>query len=226
MSKPVLGYWKIRGHAEPIRHILAFLKVDFEDITYEQGDGPDYSRESWGLVKPLVGLAFPNLPYFIDGVIKLTEPSAIIRHVAWKYGASLLGTSVSESAYADMMYCVVCELKNLFDICYSPSFETLKPAHILKAKEKLAEIAAWLTDKPFLAGAHLTYVDFVFFEVLQFIHALEPGTAASVSDVFAWYVTRFKETVRTPEFYDRPRLPYNGKEAFFGGSRIPKSKQH
>jgi glutathione S-transferase len=226
MSKPVLGYWKTRGLAEPIRHMLTFLKVDFEDVTYEQGDGPDFSRECWVSVKQSLGLAFPDLPYFIDADVKLTESSAIIRHVARKYGPGLLGTSVDESAHADMMYCVVCELKDLFDICYSPSFETLKPGHILKAREGLAQIADWLVDKPFLAGAHLTYVDFMFIEVLQFIHALEPGTAASVSDVFVWYVNRFKELVSTPDFYTRPRLPFNGKEAFFGGMRKPKSKLH
>ena len=33
--KPVLGYWNIRGLAQPIRFMLAFLAIDYEDRTYE-----------------------------------------------------------------------------------------------------------------------------------------------------------------------------------------------
>ncbi|XP_069101516.1 glutathione S-transferase class-mu 26 kDa isozyme 47-like [Argopecten irradians] len=34
-----LGYWKIRGLAQPIRLLLTYAGEDFEDILYEQGDG-------------------------------------------------------------------------------------------------------------------------------------------------------------------------------------------
>lgn len=42
MTKPILGYWKIRGLAAGIRYQLAYSKVDFDEDVYEQGDGPDF----------------------------------------------------------------------------------------------------------------------------------------------------------------------------------------
>ena len=44
---PVLGYWKIRGLAQPIRLMLGYLDIDFEDKMYEVTDGPEFSRDAW-----------------------------------------------------------------------------------------------------------------------------------------------------------------------------------
>ena len=85
-SKPSFGYWKIRGLGAPIRYILEYLKVPFNDVQYEQGEGPEFDRSCWTDVKFTLGLDFPNLPYFIDGDLKITESQAIIRYVVNKYG--------------------------------------------------------------------------------------------------------------------------------------------
>jgi glutathione S-transferase len=217
MSKPIIGYWRIRGLAEPIRHILAYAKVDFDDVTYEQGDGPEFSRESWLGVKHTVGLPFPNLPYFIDGDVKITESSAIIRHVVRKYAPALLGTDEVEAANADMLFGIVGDIKSLLGFAYRPDFEALKPSTLAKVSASLTPIASWLSERPFLAGGHISYVDFFFVELLQLIDAMEPGTSGSVSEVFAQYTGRFRETVDTEDFYNKPRLPFNNKVAYFGG---------
>ena len=39
-TKPILGYWKMRCLAAPIKYLLAYCKVDFEDKIYECGDAP------------------------------------------------------------------------------------------------------------------------------------------------------------------------------------------
>lgn len=62
-----LGYWRIRGLAHPIRYLLEYIEHPYEDVMYEQGDAPAYSIESWTSVKNSLGLAFPNMPYMIDG---------------------------------------------------------------------------------------------------------------------------------------------------------------
>ena len=77
---------------------MVYLSVDFEDVFYEQGDAPDFSRESWFSVKEKLGLDFPNLPYYIDGDFKLTESAAIIKYIAAKYDAKLLGRTTEEIA--------------------------------------------------------------------------------------------------------------------------------
>ena len=77
-SKPVLGYWKIRGLAAQIRYMFHYLNVDFEDKLYEAGDAPDFDKSCWLDVKGTLGLEYPNLPYLIDGETKLTETVAIM----------------------------------------------------------------------------------------------------------------------------------------------------
>lgn len=76
-SKPILGYWKIRGLASNIRYQLIYCGVDFEMLEYEQGDAPDFSNQTWLDAKYKLGLKFPNLPFFIDGDFSLTETMAI-----------------------------------------------------------------------------------------------------------------------------------------------------
>ena len=52
----VLGYWAIRGLAEPIRLALHYSKTPYTEKFYEQGEGPEYSREEWLKDKPNLGL--------------------------------------------------------------------------------------------------------------------------------------------------------------------------
>ena len=84
-SKPTLGDWAIRGLGQQIRYELAYAGVEFNDVTYEQGGEPDFSRQSWLDVKFTLGLDFPNLPYFIDGDYSMTESAAIMKYIAKKW---------------------------------------------------------------------------------------------------------------------------------------------
>ena len=90
-SRPRLGYWHIRGLAAQIRYMLHYAKVDFEDVTYDVSAAPEWSRASWTDVKFTLGLDFPNLPYFFDGELNLTETAAIMKYIAHKWAPELLG---------------------------------------------------------------------------------------------------------------------------------------
>ena len=57
---------------------------------YEQAD--DLSTQDWLSKKFNLGLDFPNLPYFKDGDLSLTESIAIHRYIADKWKPELLGT--------------------------------------------------------------------------------------------------------------------------------------
>lgn len=62
-TKPRLGYWNIRGYAQPIRLLLCYAGVDFEDTRYNYlpvADG-SFDRSEWLNVKPTLGLDFPNV---------------------------------------------------------------------------------------------------------------------------------------------------------------------
>ena len=81
-KKLTIGYWKIRGLISPVKYILEYLGVAYNSVDYEQGDGPEFSRDCWMDVKNTLGLDFPNLPYLFDGDVKITESSAMMRYIA------------------------------------------------------------------------------------------------------------------------------------------------
>ena len=78
--------------------MLVYLNVDFEDKAYQQGDAPDYTCDQWEQDKHSLGLAFPNLPYYIDeeNDVHLTETLAILKYIAHRYKPQLLGETVED----------------------------------------------------------------------------------------------------------------------------------
>lgn len=73
-----LGYWNMRGFAEPIRHLLRYTKVPFEDVRYPfTSNGEFPSRDEWLSKKFSFGLDFPNLPYLIEDNFKTTQVSFV-----------------------------------------------------------------------------------------------------------------------------------------------------
>ena len=74
---------------------MVFLGVHYTEDIYEQGDTPETIWDEWLDVKENLGLAFPSLPYFIDGNARLTNHTSIMRFIAHKYGQRLLGTTPS-----------------------------------------------------------------------------------------------------------------------------------
>ncbi|WP_395239489.1 glutathione S-transferase Mu, partial [Salmonella sp. s54412] len=105
-----LGYWNIRGRAQPIRLLLAYTETEYEQKDYPVGD--EWFKEKFNL-----GLDFPNLPYYIDGDVKITQSSAIIRYLARKNG--LCGTTEEEKIIVDMMeHCIIDFRTKFVVLCY------------------------------------------------------------------------------------------------------------
>lgn len=68
--------------AQPIRLLLAYTEIEYEDVKYESGGrmftviidyllywilaAPDYDRSAWFSVKETLGLAFPNVSKLFD----------------------------------------------------------------------------------------------------------------------------------------------------------------
>ena len=72
-SQLTLGYWDLRGLVSPIKYLLAYRQVDYNDKVYKIGGAPDFDRSEWLADKESLGLDFPNLPYLIDGDVKLSQ---------------------------------------------------------------------------------------------------------------------------------------------------------
>ena len=84
---PTVVYWNTLGVAQSIRLALAAAGVEFCDVRIEAGD-PNNSEEykaNWFSVKSNMPLAFPNLPYFMDGEVCLSHSNTILRYIGRKW---------------------------------------------------------------------------------------------------------------------------------------------
>ena len=62
-----------------------------------------------------------QLPYYIDGDVKLTQSNAIIRYIARKH--NLIGTNEKEIMRVDFMENEIGDFRNGWvRLCYSPNF--------------------------------------------------------------------------------------------------------
>ena len=52
----ILGYWAIRGLAEPVRLALHYANKPYTEKMYEQGEGPEFNRDCWLSEKEKLGL--------------------------------------------------------------------------------------------------------------------------------------------------------------------------
>ena len=172
-KKPiVLGYWKIRGLAQPIRYLLEYIEHPWEDVTYEQGDAPNFSIECWTSVKGNLGLDFPNIPYLIDPNhdVKITDTLAIMTYLCTQYAPELLGSTIEVRSETDMLYS---HLKDAKQAVTGPCYVGHNKEKLgALASSKMAPIVTYLGEqKDYLCG-ELTYIDFYFLELCDFVHFL------------------------------------------------------
>eukprot|EP00116_Pleurobrachia_bachei_P005598 sb/3465860/ len=175
-----LGYWALRGLGEPSRLLLRYKGVEFNDATIpltEEGAG-----KWFGETKESLGLDFPNLPYLIDGDVKLTESLAIMRYlqqcifntISIRYLGRKYDMMPDDLAKGDMMELVIqSQRMDLGKISYSADFENLKEGFITKLKVFLERFAKFVV-KPFIFGSKVTYIDILAYEYLDHIRALTP----------------------------------------------------
>ena len=90
-SIPRFGYWNIRGLGQHIRLVFDYLGVKINYVKHE-------NKEWFEETKYSLGLDLPNLPYLIDGDVKMTESNGIMRFIAEKYKPELLGADVKAQA--------------------------------------------------------------------------------------------------------------------------------
>ena len=134
-----LGYWKIRGLAQAIRVLCEYCYLSFENKMFAQAPCPrpipelmckrhpfpsweacEESKACWFDVKETAigDYHSPNLPYLLDGDVKLSESNAILRYVGKKAVAkggacaTICGGTPSEAAANEVMIDKAMELRN------------------------------------------------------------------------------------------------------------------
>jgi len=223
----VIAYWAIRGLVQPIRLTLHYTKTPFTDKLYVQGDGPEYSREEWTREKEKLGLEFPNLPYMLDGDLKITQSKAILYYLGRKF--NLMGKTPNEDAVVMMLCEEAHDLRSkLSGFCYGPdgdSQEGKKRFVETELSEYLKKFNNFLGkhNTKFAVGDQPTIADFQLYEYLDCGLLLDDEH--TLVDKYS-HVKRFLNTIRElPEVKDyiaktRAQVPMNNKSAKFGGKVI------
>jgi len=165
-SKPVLGYRDIRGLAQPIRIMLKYLGVDFEDKMYGCDPGPHPTVDSWKADKFNLGLDFPNVPYWIEDNFKLTESRAILRYIARTRGGQLFPQKAEDDAVITMVEGVAMDLQMaLIDLAYSKTGVPDEPLET-KLAPKFQQLNNFMKGNKYILNEQISYVDFYLYEVL------------------------------------------------------------
>ncbi|XP_055943830.1 glutathione S-transferase class-mu 26 kDa isozyme 7-like [Argiope bruennichi] len=220
MAKPILGYWELRGVAEPIRYLLHYKKTEFEDKRYT-ADMTGY--EGWQEDKFNLGLDFPNLPYYIEGDLKLTHSIAIIRYLGYKHDLTFKNdeqqcrTMMAEQQSVDFRL----KLKSFAE---SDECEEAGKDKFLKCVQPMFEQwEKFLGDRKFMAGDDITYVDFMVYEALD-LYRLYHETILDDYPSLKAYFSRMKNLPELQEYFSsstRKPWPIFPHKAKFGGSGDP-----
>jgi len=219
MAPAVLAYWDIRGLAQPIRLLLEYAGMEWEDKLYVTGPAPDFDKSGWFGEKESLGFDFPNLPYFIDGPVKLTQTGAILRYIARKY--KLDGATEEEKRRVDLIESEAIDFRSPFTgMCYNPNFTTLKEEYLAKTLPvKLQRFSKFLGDNPFFAGQNVTFVDFIMYEYFD-QHKLLHSTCLKDFPNLQGFCGRIEALEKIDGFMKSPRFikyPLNNRMAQFGG---------
>jgi len=212
-----LCYWDIRGLAQPIRLLLEYTGTEYEDKMMSCGPAPSFDKSCWADVKFSLGLDFPNLPYYKDDEVSLTQSNAILKHIARKN--NLLGATVKEQALADMAADQIMDMRNGFvRLCYNPKHAELVPAYLDNLPNTLRMFSNFLGTKSWLTGETISYPDFHLYEMLDQHKAFKADCLKEFGNLEA-YCDRFEKLPAIEKYIKSDRFmksPINNKMAAFG----------
>jgi len=205
-----LGYWAIRGLAQPIRLLLTYLNVPFTERRYvAQGN----NIEDWKKEKYTLGLPFPNLPYLFDGDIKVTQSHAILQYILRSYGPYLSGSNTAHQAEVEMIIGVLYDFRDRFtSLCYNEKYDQLVGQYQNEyLPGTLKQLSEYLESKGnvYFAGSRLTIADFIGYEVLDSNLIMTPKAFDSYTNLKD-FVTRFERLpqisayLKSKDYINRP----------------------
>ena len=200
-SKLVLGYWGIRGLVQPIRNLLAYLNLAYEDKQYVDRD--EWFKKDKAAIKN----DFPNLPYLMDGDKHITESEAIFVYIALKANREdLLGATNEDRVQVAQLKGVFQDFRREFmAVLTNKALTDLQKEFNEKVVPRLALIYKHLGEKEFLAGK-LTIVDFIMAENLGSIAAQDGDWLATFPN-FKKYIERVNNLPGLKEYNASGKAP-------------------
>lgn len=197
-----LGYWGIRGLAQPIRFLLTCAEVPFTETrlgVFEDGTlmNKEQEDQDWADVRATLDMPFPNLPYLIDTSenppVQLTQSNAILRYLARRY--DFYGESELERTEIDVLQDQAYDFRNaIIKTAYTLGDEyqnvfkqfsgDVLPQHL----DSFERYLAGRDNQKYFVGNRLSLVDFVLYELLWQMTQMVPGsiTGSQRSTLFAF----------------------------------------
>lgn len=217
-GKPTTVYWDICGLGQCPRYALELANVDYVDCRIDAGsaDAADYKAVWLEEAKPKMdSLLFPNLPYFLDSEVKLTQSNAILRYLGRKYG--LLGDA---EHLCDQALEQATDLDNsLTGPCYR-DFASLAKVFADVLPGKLAKWVECLGKKKFMTGETVTIADCKVYETFRKIKLIaeHQGSAPVLDEALLAFMARFEAIPAIAAYQASPNYlarPLNNPHAQF-----------
>ena len=172
-----LGYWNIRGLAQPIRFVLEHLAIPYEEVLFRQAGASaaiPFDKSCWFDVKDTLGLPFPNLPYLFHEDVKISQSQAILRYVCkLDPNCNLLGANATEAAEIDQIIAEMYDCKGkMTGLQYGHGIEGaalsfLNGSGYGDLQPMLQRFSAVLGSRPWFVGTSLSAADFVMYEFIS-----------------------------------------------------------
>ncbi|XP_050018270.1 hematopoietic prostaglandin D synthase [Alexandromys fortis] len=147
MSKYKLIYFNIRGRAEIIRYIFAYLDIKYEDHRIEQAD--------WPKIKPT--LPFGKIPVLEVGGLMLHQSLAIARYLT--KNTDLAGKTEMEQCQADAVVDTLDDFMSLFPWAeknQDVKERTFKDLLTCHAPPLLKDLDTYLGDREWFIGDYVS----------------------------------------------------------------------
>jgi len=225
-SKLQIGYWCVRALGNSIRYILEYSGIEYVERTYNLGKNFD-TREDWLSEKFCLGLDFPNIPYLIEGDVKITQSLAIMRYLGRKSG--LFPKIPEEERRVDLAEQQINDLMwSCNGLCYNKDYsEELKNKFMDDFMGiKCQQLNNFLGDNKFFGGDQLTYVDFLAYEMFDQHRVLWPEFEKMYQkhpNIVA-FLKRMEALPKLAQFLNSERClkwPMWSECAMYGGIKFP-----
>jgi len=155
--------------------------LEYLGETYE--NKYETSIENWFKKKLNLGIELANLPYLVDGEIKLTQSFAIMRYLARKH-KKLLPLGEVEQQKLDQTESFLTDLRFGFAmLCYNPEFKSMKEGFFKELPRRLAGLEKILGKRSWAVSENLTYVDFGLCVILDHMELCSPGCYETLPNI-------------------------------------------
>jgi len=194
-STLTLGYWDIRGLAEPVRTLLAYLELPYESKKVT-------SFDQWKSEKEAAQYAFPNLPYLVDGEKTITETEAIQAHLCLKANRpELLGKDSDRVEFIQLRGVIGDFNSGITSQCYAnKTHEDLKKAvegAMVRIAPKLKDLNKILEKRDWLLG-YITYLDFNLAELVERFAQMDTEIGTSITTGHSALLAHSKRVLELP----------------------------